>query len=147
MCLFLPRRCTICMCEYVAGDELRHTRCAHAFHRMCLDKWLEKSIACPLCTQSVRKARNLHKSDDDESKSEKCAKQCKAHVALNMPAGALAAAAHAALSSRRCANTDAPAPLTRAPAALVAHSSAAASASGSTSVSTSTHAQISIDLA
>ncbi|KAL1364846.1 hypothetical protein HN51_012997 [Arachis hypogaea] len=45
-----PVECRVCLNEFHEGDQLRNLKCHHAFHRDCLDKWLQQSFAtCPLC--------------------------------------------------------------------------------------------------
>ena len=29
-------------------------KCNHYFHKKCLNKWLKKSVSCPLCRQDLR---------------------------------------------------------------------------------------------
>lgn len=43
------QECVICSREYTHDDELRSLSCKHAFHRECIDKWLELNIHCPIC--------------------------------------------------------------------------------------------------
>jgi hypothetical protein len=45
--------CTVCLCEYEAGDELRRLPCFHAFHRACIDAWMERNATCPVCRARV----------------------------------------------------------------------------------------------
>lgn len=46
--------CRVCLSEFEEGDKLRNLKCKHAFHRDCLDKWLQQSCAtCPLCRTKV----------------------------------------------------------------------------------------------
>ncbi|KAF8989025.1 hypothetical protein BDQ17DRAFT_1414521 [Cyathus striatus] len=43
-------RCLICLDEYESEDEVRVMGCRHAFHRSCVDKWLETGRNnCPAC--------------------------------------------------------------------------------------------------
>ena len=44
--------CCICLEEYKVGDSIawsRHPECNHAFHKVCIGKWLESSNGCPIC--------------------------------------------------------------------------------------------------
>ncbi|CAM9506754.1 unnamed protein product [Scytosiphon promiscuus] len=41
--------CAVCLFDYQAEDELRHLPCKHAFHKLCLDKWLATNRSCPIC--------------------------------------------------------------------------------------------------
>ncbi|XP_022863139.1 RING-H2 finger protein ATL13-like isoform X1 [Olea europaea var. sylvestris] len=45
-----PFDCAVCLCEFVAEDELRLLpKCSHAFHMECIDTWLLSHSTCPLC--------------------------------------------------------------------------------------------------
>jgi len=46
-------KCSICMCEYEEGEELKTLMCLHRFHTACIEEWLEKSEVCPLCKYKV----------------------------------------------------------------------------------------------
>jgi len=35
-----PDTCSICLEEYLVGDELRILPCKHEFHTSCIDQWL-----------------------------------------------------------------------------------------------------------
>ncbi|KAL3500576.1 hypothetical protein ACH5RR_039669 [Cinchona calisaya] len=42
--------CAVCLSKFEETDVLRLLpRCKHAFHRNCIDKWLENHSSCPLC--------------------------------------------------------------------------------------------------
>eukprot|EP00667_Euglena_gracilis_P005955 EG_transcript_5999 len=45
--------CILCLAEYEDGDELRAFRCDHTFHVACVDEWLKRSKACPLCSEDI----------------------------------------------------------------------------------------------
>jgi len=47
--------CTICIEEYVKGDEIKSIPCMHFYHSECIDEWLKRSKACPVCNQQVEK--------------------------------------------------------------------------------------------
>lgn len=44
-------QCTICLGMFEARHEVRELgNCCHAFHKGCIDKWIEKDqVTCPLC--------------------------------------------------------------------------------------------------
>ncbi|KAG0472793.1 hypothetical protein HPP92_014216 [Vanilla planifolia] len=46
--------CAVCLSRFRPHDELRLLpRCRHAFHHLCIDKWLRSTPSCPLCRSSV----------------------------------------------------------------------------------------------
>lgn len=46
-----PVICSICLDddEPLKDENAELTRCAHRYHKACLDTWLEKNDTCPLC--------------------------------------------------------------------------------------------------
>ncbi|XP_019164602.1 PREDICTED: RING-H2 finger protein ATL40-like [Ipomoea nil] len=49
--------CAVCLCGIEEGEEIRDLRCAHIFHRACLDRWLGTGrMTCPLCRCHVKVA-------------------------------------------------------------------------------------------
>ncbi|XVF53071.1 hypothetical protein PTKIN_Ptkin05aG0070100 [Pterospermum kingtungense] len=54
----LPRpkdnSCSICLSEYKAKDKIRTiTDCGHYFHDDCIDEWLKRNAACPICRNKL----------------------------------------------------------------------------------------------
>ncbi|XP_050374801.1 RING-H2 finger protein ATL11-like [Argentina anserina] len=42
--------CAVCLCKIEEGEEMGELRCAHLFHKACLDRWTGlKHVTCPLC--------------------------------------------------------------------------------------------------
>ena len=47
-------QCLICLDDYELGQELRLMTCKHAFHKECVDKWLQVGRNnCPACRSKV----------------------------------------------------------------------------------------------
>eukprot|EP00930_Biecheleria_cincta_P071204 TRINITY_DN58724_c0_g1_i1.p1 TRINITY_DN58724_c0_g1~~TRINITY_DN58724_c0_g1_i1.p1 ORF type:complete len:235 (+),score=41.39 TRINITY_DN58724_c0_g1_i1:67-771(+) len=47
------QKCTVCLDNFTHGDELRMLPCTHRYHRKCIDKWLARSPACPVCKHNI----------------------------------------------------------------------------------------------
>ncbi|KAL0906415.1 hypothetical protein M5K25_024910 [Dendrobium thyrsiflorum] len=46
--------CAVCLEEFREGGWCRALPgCNHVFHKLCVDRWLEKSPLCPICRCSV----------------------------------------------------------------------------------------------
>jgi len=46
--------CAVCLEAFEPGDRCRRLpRCEHSFHAECVDSWLRKSAACPVCRADV----------------------------------------------------------------------------------------------
>lgn len=45
--------CSICLNDIEGDDTVRQLSCGHTFHRSCIDLWLLRNAACPLCKQCV----------------------------------------------------------------------------------------------
>mmetsp|Transcript_14408 Transcript_14408/g.36332 ORF Transcript_14408/g.36332 Transcript_14408/m.36332 type:complete len:788 (+) Transcript_14408:108-2471(+) len=52
--------CSVCLADLQAGEEGRRLPCGHAFHRCCIDDWLLRRAACPLCREEVLPASAAH---------------------------------------------------------------------------------------
>ena len=53
-------RCTVCLCDFDSGDEVRALNCSHKFHVECIDQWLSINKKCPLCREDVDKIRDVN---------------------------------------------------------------------------------------
>ncbi|KAK3605851.1 hypothetical protein CHS0354_017755 [Potamilus streckersoni] len=47
------RDCNICLSAYCDGDEIRTLTCLHMFHTTCIDEWLNRNAACPVCRRRI----------------------------------------------------------------------------------------------
>lgn len=46
--------CSICLDAIQADAQIRGLSCGHAFHVICVDKWLlERSACCPVCESAL----------------------------------------------------------------------------------------------
>merc|ERR1712107_165824 len=45
--------CSICLADFELGTSLRQLPCDHCFHVGCIDMWLQRNRACPLCVESL----------------------------------------------------------------------------------------------
>lgn len=45
--------CSICIAEFVLGDNMRRLRCFHQFHVTCIDGWLNTKTICPICRTGI----------------------------------------------------------------------------------------------
>lgn len=45
--------CVICQEDHQAGETIKSLPCNHKFHSKCIDEWLHRSGACPMCNQNV----------------------------------------------------------------------------------------------
>eukprot|EP00812_Abedinium_dasypus_P013497 NODE_699_length_1401_cov_119.202080.p1 GENE.NODE_699_length_1401_cov_119.202080~~NODE_699_length_1401_cov_119.202080.p1 ORF type:complete len:417 (-),score=83.90 NODE_699_length_1401_cov_119.202080:133-1383(-) len=47
------QQCMVCLSEFAEGEGVRLLVCTHLFHRECIDEWLQRSAACPICKHPV----------------------------------------------------------------------------------------------
>ena len=47
-------QCTICLEDFMDQTDVLVTSCDHAYHKMCIINWLEKSHMCPLCRHDLK---------------------------------------------------------------------------------------------
>ena len=46
-------KCTICLCEFDDGEDVRRLPCMHLFHVSCVDQWLTLNKRCPICRVDI----------------------------------------------------------------------------------------------
>jgi hypothetical protein len=46
-------KCTICLCEFEEGENVRRLPCMHLFHTGCVDQWLTSNKRCPICRVDI----------------------------------------------------------------------------------------------
>lgn len=47
-------QCTVCLEPFRAGEELRILPCLHRYHTCCIDEWLSRNPACPICKHRIQ---------------------------------------------------------------------------------------------
>ena len=53
-------KCPICLVEINDNEDIKRLPCKHLFHPNCIDTWLVKNSACPICKRDVLEA--IHKN-------------------------------------------------------------------------------------
>ena len=46
-------KCTICLSEFEAEEDVRRLPCMHLFHVECVDQWLGQNKRCPICRVDI----------------------------------------------------------------------------------------------
>uniref|UniRef100_A0A0D9X4L3 RING-type domain-containing protein n=1 Tax=Leersia perrieri TaxID=77586 RepID=A0A0D9X4L3_9ORYZ len=61
-----PASCAVCLGALEARHRVRELgNCAHAFHKACIDKWVDKGQAtCPLCRAALLPGAGAGEDDD-----------------------------------------------------------------------------------
>ena len=49
----LDKTCSICFADFKYGDRVAELPCNHGSHEGCVDLWLKRRFACPLCQQEL----------------------------------------------------------------------------------------------
>ncbi|XP_057290615.1 uncharacterized protein LOC130613283 [Hydractinia symbiolongicarpus] len=47
--------CTICLDDYIPGENLIMCPCGHCYHKKCIKGWLRVKNVCPLCKMNVNR--------------------------------------------------------------------------------------------
>ncbi|KAF5747427.1 E3 ubiquitin-protein ligase XERICO [Tripterygium wilfordii] len=73
------RDCAVCLSDFVEGEKIRRLKCKHAFHKNCLDRWLNQYWAtCPLCRSKVlpdEVVAGFHQSRQDPVEHDRSAEE------------------------------------------------------------------------
>ncbi|XRB10301.1 RING-type domain-containing protein [Pseudoscourfieldia marina] len=51
--------CSICLEEYETGDSMKVLPCMHKYHEACIDTWLDRDLACPICRAGLADAQTF----------------------------------------------------------------------------------------
>lgn len=86
-------KCTICLCEFEEGEDVRRLPCMHLFHVSCVDQWLTTVKFCPLCRVDIEAQVESKEQGDSRSWSSSSATSDAAAIrippdATEMEAGA-----------------------------------------------------------
>ena len=52
-------KCTICLSEFEAEEDVRRLPCMHLFHVECVDQWLGQNKRCPICRSEINSENAL----------------------------------------------------------------------------------------
>jgi len=53
-------RCGICMSQFKAAERARLSEgCGHAFHGLCIEKWVARKRTCPLCRVAMSEGKGV----------------------------------------------------------------------------------------
>lgn len=48
------KKCSICLSNFLCGQQVRNLSCEHVFHKDCVDPWLlSSSDTCPMCRKPI----------------------------------------------------------------------------------------------
>ena len=45
--------CSICLEKYNLKEKIVQLECNHAFHKKCIETWLNKNNSCPQCRENI----------------------------------------------------------------------------------------------
>lgn len=51
-----PGECVICLATWEPSDKIKVTPCQHAFHKECVETWLQTARTCAMCRRDLVKA-------------------------------------------------------------------------------------------
>ena len=47
------KHCSVCMCDYVADEEILTLDCFHSYHAECIESWFKNQDWCPICRTKI----------------------------------------------------------------------------------------------
>jgi hypothetical protein len=47
--------CSVCFEKFIDSDICRELKCKHLYHQICIDKWLNEHVTCPVCREECGK--------------------------------------------------------------------------------------------
>lgn len=47
--------CTVCLLDFVSGEDVMLCPCGHGYHRNCIKEWIRRKNTCPLCKDHISK--------------------------------------------------------------------------------------------
>ncbi|CAE8607397.1 unnamed protein product, partial [Polarella glacialis] len=59
----MQQQCMVCLGDFAHGEHLRQLGCEHLFHQACIDEWLQRSAACPICKRPAVPGSSQHTPD------------------------------------------------------------------------------------
>ena len=48
--------CTICLEDFIDGEEVVLCPCKHCYHQHCIKDWLRMKNSCPMCKLTIRRS-------------------------------------------------------------------------------------------
>lgn len=76
-------KCTICLCEFEEGEDVRRLPCMHLFHVSCVDQWLTTVKFCPLCRVDIE--AQVESKEQGDSRSWSSSSATSDGAALRLP--------------------------------------------------------------
>src|SRR4029078_11743974 len=46
--------CSICLCSFEEGEQVKRVVCNHLFHHDCIMVWFKNNSTCPICKSSLK---------------------------------------------------------------------------------------------
>ena len=58
--------CSVCLSDIEQGDKMKKLPCDHMYHVACIDRWLTRSRACPMCKHDCTKPVSSNNRDPQQ---------------------------------------------------------------------------------